>query len=47
MSMAALELGVDARSVMCAGGRIAAVVTLSLLGLAGISLVLIKLLGIA
>lgn len=47
MSMAALELGVDARSVMRAGGRVAAVVILSLLVLASISFVLIKLLGIA
>jgi uncharacterized integral membrane protein (TIGR00698 family) len=47
MSMAALGLGVDARSVMRAGGRVAAVVILSLLVLATISFVLIKLLGIA
>lgn len=47
MSMAALGLGVDARSVMRAGGRVAAVVTLSLLVLALISFSLIKLLGIA
>jgi uncharacterized integral membrane protein (TIGR00698 family) len=47
MSMAALGLGVDARAVMHAGGRVAAVVVLSLLGLAGISYALIKLLGIA
>ncbi|HZV65606.1 MAG TPA: putative sulfate exporter family transporter [Telluria sp.] len=47
MSMAALGLGVDARAVMHAGGQVAAVVVLSLLGLAGISYALIKLLGIA
>jgi uncharacterized integral membrane protein (TIGR00698 family) len=47
MSMAALGLGVDARAVMHAGGRVAAVVVLSLLGLAGISYALIRLLGIA
>jgi uncharacterized integral membrane protein (TIGR00698 family) len=47
MSMAALGLGVDARSVLRAGGRVAAVVVLSLLALAAISLLLIKLLGIA
>ncbi|MES2161772.1 MAG: putative sulfate exporter family transporter [Pseudomonadota bacterium] len=47
MSMAALGLGVDARAVLRAGGRVAAVVVLSLLGLAAVSLVLIKLLGIA
>lgn len=46
MSMAALGLGVDARAVMRAGGRVAAVVILSLLGLAAISYLLIKLLGI-
>ena len=47
MSMAALGLGVDARAVLRAGGRVAAVVVLSLLALAAISLLLIKLLGIA
>lgn len=47
MSMAALGLGVDARSVMRAGGRVAAVVILSLLVLATISFFLIALLGIA
>ncbi len=47
MSMAALGLGVDARSVMQAGTRVAAVVVLSLLGLAAISFFLIRLLGIA
>ncbi|MBC3917280.1 putative sulfate exporter family transporter [Undibacterium sp. CY18W] len=46
MSMAALGLGVDARSVMHAGGRVAAVVILSLLVLAAVSFALIKLLGI-
>ncbi|NVD69392.1 putative sulfate exporter family transporter [Duganella sp. BJB1802] len=47
MSMAALGLGVDARAVLRAGGRVAAVVVLSLLGLAAVSFALIKLLGIA
>lgn len=47
MSMAALGLGVDARSVMRAGGRVAAVVILSLLVLAAVSFSLITLLGIA
>ncbi len=47
ISMAALGLGVDARSVLKAGGRVTAVVILSLLVLAVISFGLIKLLGIA
>ncbi|MGS0741707.1 YeiH family protein [Glaciimonas sp. GG7] len=47
MSMAALGLGVDARSVLLAGKKVALVVVLSLLVLAGISFILIKLLGIA
>jgi uncharacterized integral membrane protein (TIGR00698 family) len=47
MSMAALGLSVDARSVLGAGARVAAVVVLSLLALAGISLMLIKLLALA
>lgn len=47
MSMAALGLGVDARAVLRAGGRVAAVVVLSLLALAAVSFMLIKLLGIA
>lgn len=47
MSMAALGLGVDARSVMRAGGRVAAVVILSLLVLATMSFLLIALLAIA
>ena len=47
MSMAALGLGVDARAVLQAGKRVTAVVVLSLLSLAAISFVLIKLLGIA
>lgn len=46
MSMAALGLGVDARAVLRAGGRVAAAVVLSLLGLGAISLVLIRLLGV-
>jgi uncharacterized integral membrane protein (TIGR00698 family) len=47
MSMAALGLECDARAVVRAGGRVAAVVVLSLLGLAAISLLLIRLLGVA
>ncbi len=47
MSMAALGLGVNARSVMQAGISVAAVVILSLLMLATISFFLIKVLGIA
>ena len=47
MSMAALGLGVDARSVLKVGGRVTAVVILSLLVLSVISFGLIKLLGIA
>lgn len=46
MSMAALGLEVDARAVLRAGGRVAGVVVLSLFGLAGISLVLIRLLAV-
>jgi len=47
MSMAALGLGVDARAVLKAGGRVTAVVVMSLLVLFAVSIVLIKLLGIA
>jgi uncharacterized integral membrane protein (TIGR00698 family) len=47
MSMAALGLGVDARSVLRAGGRVIMVVVLSLLALALISFALIKFLAIA
>jgi uncharacterized membrane protein YadS len=47
MSMAALGLGVDARSVLRAGGRVTMVVVLSLLVLCAISLALIHLLHIA
>lgn len=47
VSMAALGLGVDARTVLRAGGRVTLVVVLSLLVLAAISFGLIKLLGIA
>lgn len=47
MSMAALGLECDARAVVRAGGRVAAVVVLSLLALAAISLLLIRLLGVA
>lgn len=46
MSMAALGLGVDARSVLRAGARVAGVVVLSLAGLAAISYLLIRLLAI-
>jgi uncharacterized membrane protein YadS len=46
MSMAALGLDVDARAVLRAGGRVAGVVVLSLLGLAGISMALIRVLGV-
>jgi len=45
LSMAALGLGVDARSVLKAGGRVTIVVILSLLSLSAISLALIKFLG--
>ncbi|NYE62788.1 putative integral membrane protein (TIGR00698 family) [Duganella sp. 1224] len=47
MSMAALGLGVDARSVLRAGGRVTMVVVLSLLVLGAISIGLIHLLHIA
>lgn len=47
LSMAALGLGVDARSVLRAGGRVAAVVVLSLLALGAISLLLIRVLALA
>ncbi|MBJ7313559.1 YeiH family protein [Rugamonas sp. CCM 8940] len=47
MSMAALGLGVDARAVLKAGGRVTLAVLLSLLVLAAISLAAIALLGIA
>ena len=47
ISMAALGLGTDLRVVAKAGGRVTAVVTLSLLVLGAISLGLIRLLGIA
>lgn len=46
MSMAALGLGVDARSVVRAGGRVVMAVLASLAGLGVISLALIRLLGI-
>ena len=46
MSMAALGLGVDVRSVARAGYRVTAVVVLSLVTLFVISFVLIKLLGL-
>jgi uncharacterized membrane protein YadS len=47
MSMAALGLGVDVRSVLRAGKQVTSVVVLSLLVLAGISYGLIMLLAIA
>jgi uncharacterized integral membrane protein (TIGR00698 family) len=47
ISMAALGLGTDLRVVARAGGRVTAAVTLSLIVLAGISLALIRLLGVA
>lgn len=47
MSMAALGLGVDARAVLKAGGRVTLAVLLSLLALAAISMAAIELLGIA
>ena len=47
ISMAALGLGTDLRAVARAGGRVIAVVSLSLLLLGGISLGLIRLLGIS
>lgn len=46
MSMAALGLGVDARAVTRAGGRVVAVVLASLLGLALVSYMLIRLLQV-
>jgi uncharacterized membrane protein YadS len=46
MSMAALGLGVDARAVLQAGARVAAVVVLSLAGLGAVSFVLIRVLGV-
>ena len=47
VSMAALGLGVDVRTVAKAGGRVTAAVVLSLLGLAGISLALLAVLRLA
>lgn len=47
VSMAALGLGVDIRTVVRAGGRVTAAVVLSLIGLAAISLMLIQLLHLA
>ncbi len=47
VSMAALGLGVDIRTVAHAGGRVTAAVVLSLLVLGGISFALIRALGIA
>ena len=46
ISMAALGLGVDVRSVARAGGRVTAAVTLSLIALAAVSIALIRLLGV-
>ena len=47
ISMAALGLGTDLRAVAHAGGRVVAVVSLSLLLLGAISLCLIRLLDIS
>ena len=47
VSMAALGLGVDVRTIAQAGGRVAATVVLSLIVLVGISLTLIHVLQIA
>lgn len=47
LSMAALGLGVDVRVVARAGGRVTTAVVLALLMLAGVSLMLIKLVGVA
>ncbi|MGN6425150.1 MAG: YeiH family protein [Asticcacaulis sp.] len=47
VSMAALGLGVDVRTVAKAGGRVTLAVVLSLLALGGISLALLKVLGMA
>jgi uncharacterized membrane protein YadS len=47
ISMAALGLGVDVRVVAKAGLRVTAAVTVSLIVLGGISLGLIRLLGVA
>ena len=47
VSMAALGLGVDVRTVAMAGGRVTAAVVLSLVGLGGISLALLEALHIA
>jgi uncharacterized integral membrane protein (TIGR00698 family) len=47
VSMAALGLGVDVRTVAKAGGRVTAAVVLSLLGLGGISLALLAALHLA
>lgn len=47
VSMAALGLGVDVRVVTQAGLRVAAVVTLSLVGLAGVALALVRGLGLS
>jgi uncharacterized membrane protein YadS len=46
VSMAALGLGVDVRSVAKAGARVTAAVIASLLGLGAMSLLLIHLLGV-
>jgi uncharacterized integral membrane protein (TIGR00698 family) len=47
VSMAALGLGTDLRTVLRAGGRVIATVTLSLLVLSGLSFGLIRVLGVA
>jgi len=47
VSMAALGLGVDVRTVAKAGDRVTGAVVLSLIGLGGISFGLLTLLGVA
>jgi len=47
VAMAALGLGVDVRVVARAGGRVTTTVVMSLLLLVGISLALIRVLGVA
>ncbi len=47
MAMAGLGLGVDLRHVAAAGPRVTLAVTLSLLILAGIALLVLRLIGLA
>ncbi len=47
ISMAALGLGTDLKTVARAGGRVTAAVTLSLVLLGALSLLLIRMLGLA